>query len=728
MRDDFGFDGPRRPLVWRILLWPFTFVGSFLGKYFASDDIQGSGGAAGLAKRILLAPFNWTWSAGTALLLNWSSSRSFRSFLIGLPAFMFALVIIAVVIFGSLNRDAVVDRYKLMFREAKEMASRELKVEEQDKPNSETDPSAPASQSEENKTAVTTTDENGKKSRSQGYFEQAELLLNRLIRLVPAERDDNQLKKAELLIDQKKYGDAANILTQLVRPGEAGSPKAHLLLGQYYLTDEFRKAQGFEKLTAPEQLKFNLQSQLLAEQHLEQVLLSAQTEHKRGAHFLLYRLYTQRRLFELASRSLEFLAAEEPGLAAEHYRFFTTVLNLPQTAEAMADRNHQFLREKLAKEPDNLQVWQLRIQLYLLQKKFDEALNALAQGLDSGARTESKVVFQQFMSEVLLEKALNLGEASVEKTTRPQRLTLLSEAVRIFPGNRRAVEQLVVLGFPLDKDESDQWLYEAKASAPAGSPVFYGVNMVLGLRAVFEGDNQTAKTYLDAAAGMGPGFSTVLQALTLAIDPNAKAMLEGTTDASATDLPTAPALFGIYMILGSRSVLEKKYERGLDFFKKALEANPKSVTAQNNYAYCLINKPGASRTEFEQALILASEIVAIAPQIPNFYETRGAIYLKLEDYNLAIADFERALQLKFPNPSMIHRNLVIACRAAGRNAEADAYQKMVDQAEQTSGGASPTALPATEVSQPTGPPAATPPAATPPAATLPDTTAPAPKE
>jgi hypothetical protein len=54
----------------------------------------------------------------------------------------------------------------------------------------------------------------------------------------------------------------------------------------------------------------------------------------------------------------------------------------------------------------------------------------------------------------------------------------------------------------------------------------------------------------------------------------------------------------------------------------------------------------------------------------------------MEEFNLAIADFERALQLKFPNATMVHRNLVIACRAAGRNAEADAYQKMVEQAEQ----------------------------------------------
>lgn len=701
MRNDFGFDGPRRPLVWRILLWPFTAIGSLLARFSAGDDIQGAGGTAGMIKRLCLAPFTWTWSVGTTLLLNWSSSRSFRAFVVGMPAFLFALGTTGLVIFGSLNRDAVIDRYKLMFREARAMAARESQDEAKSNPKPEADPKSANNGEPEPSEASTSTE----KTRSQGYLDQAELLLNRLIRLVPAEREDNQLKKAELLFDQKKYAAGAAILMQLVRPGEAGSPRAHLLLGQYYLTDEFRKDRGFEKLAAPDQLRFNLQSQLLAEQHLEQALLSAQTELKRGAHFLLYRLYTQRRMFELAARSLNFLASEEPGLAAEHYRFFTAQMNQPQTAETMAERNHQFFAEKLAKEPDNLQVWQLRIQLYLLQKKYDEAFAVLQQGVQSGARVESKIVFQQFQSEVLLEKAIALGEMRGEKETRTQRLTLLSEAVRINPGNRRAVEQLVVLGFPLDNADSEQWLYEAKANAPPGSPVFYGVNMVLGLRAVFEGNTENSNTYLNAAAGMGPGFATVLQALTLAIDPNAKAMLEGAANTVPNELPTAPALFGIYMILGSRSVVEKKYERGLEFFQKAMDTNPNSVTAQNNFAYCMVNKPGATREDFDKALILASSIIQAAPQIPNFYETRGAIYMKLEEHNLAIADFERALQLKFPNPAMIHRNLVIACRAAGRDAEADAYQKMVDQAEPTAPSTpsiSPDLSPPTESSDASG--------------------------
>ncbi|MBL8856077.1 MAG: hypothetical protein JNK57_19075, partial [Planctomycetaceae bacterium] len=446
MRDDFGFDGPRRPLVWRILLWPFTAIGSLLAKFSSGDDIQGAGGTAGMLKRLLLSPINWAWSVATTLLVNWSSSRSFRSFIIGMPAFLFALVTTGMVIYGTLNRDTVIGRYKRMFLEAREIAARESQLEASAARNAAANSNGQTGGTQDTNASKSATT----KPLSQSYLEQAELLLNRLIRSVPDEREDNQVKKAELLIDQKKFSEAAAILTQLVRPGEAGNPLAHLLLGQYYLTDEFRKERGFETLSAPEQVRFNMQTHLTAEQHLEQVLISAQTDLKRRAHLYLYQLYGQRKMFELAAKSMEFLAADNPAFAADHYRFFTTVMKLPQTANDMADRNQKIFRETLAKDPDNTQVWKLSLTLFVQQKKFDEALAVLNEGMQSGARAETKGFLQGLQSEVLLESAVSLVNTRGDKESRVQRLTLLSEAVRLNPGNRSAVEQLVVLGFPLD--------------------------------------------------------------------------------------------------------------------------------------------------------------------------------------------------------------------------------------------------------------------------------------
>jgi tetratricopeptide (TPR) repeat protein len=383
-----------------------------------------------------------------------------------------------------------------------------------------------------------------------------------------------------------------------------------------------------------------------------------------------------------------------------HYEFFTKRLNLPQTADAQAEKNHQLLAEASVKDPDNVQLWQVRTKLFLRQRKFGEALQALNQGIEAASRIEVKGILAQFQSEVLLENALAIAAEQGEATTRVQRLTLLSQAVRINPGNRRAVEQLVVLGFPLNSEANDQWLFEAKAGAQAGSPLYYGVNMLLGLKALFADDQTAANQYLNLAAGLGPGFSQVLQALTLAIDPNAKDLLAEhsvNTSGAPTELPSAPALFGIYMILGSRAVVEKKYDRGLDFFRKANEANPNSNEAINNMAYCMINRENATPADFQHALELATKIIESNPNVPNFYETRGAIQLKLADYLSAINDFEKALALGFQNRALVHKNLVIACRALGREAEADAYQKMLDNLPDSN--PAPASAPATETTQ-----------------------------
>lgn len=677
MNDDSGFGGTRRPLVWRILLFPVAMLNSVLARFSSGDDMQGARGIRGLLRLLFVAPITWSWSVGTTILLNWSSSRSVRSFVMGLPAALFALLATAVVVVGALNRDSVADRYNRLFTETLKMASAEAKQEAE-----ASQAAGGATDSEANQASNSTSDEEAElNSPSKKYYEKAELLLNRLIRLVPLQREDNQLKKAELLLEQKKASEAIAILQQMVRPGKAGNTGAHLLLGQYYVSGQFGKDRGFDKLSAPEQFKFALETNELAIQHLEQVLITTHEEHKYKAHIMLYQLYVQRRMFEPAGRSLEYMTEREPGFALDHYRFFTTLLKLPQTADTMAEKNHRILAELLQKRPDELPIWQLKINLYLLQKKYSDAVAALLHGIESSAKLETRQSLQYLLSVVYLEQGLALGEDANAELTRAQRLTLYSEALRLGPSNRRAVEQLVILGFPSEEGGSDQWLYDAKAAAEPGSPVFYGVNMILGLRALFEGDTAKAKTYLDSAAGLGPGFPLVLQALTLAIDPDAQSMLEGTEGATAEQLPKSPALFGIYMILGTRCALDKKFDRGYEYFSKALEANPKSEAAQNNVAYCLISRPNATRQEFEQALVLANDSLKKAPNTPEFHETRGAIYSKLEEYNLAIADFERALQLKFQNQLHVHRNLVIACRGAGRNEEADAYQKMVDQAE-----------------------------------------------
>jgi len=650
---DYGMGGPKRPLVWRILLWPFTMLGALFGRFSTGDELQGVNGPLGWLKLIFVNPFVWMSKTAASLLVHWSASRSFRSFVGGMPAFLFALGIVICVVAGLLQQERFAMVYNRDYIKATRAAER--------------DPE---------------------------QYQVAELYLNRLIRLSPENREQNQIKKAELLWSQKKTRESAEILRRHADPNATGNPMAHFYLGQYYLGEEFHKDQGIEEMSVQERMVFLHESRLLATQHFEQALRSSPTEETAYmTHVFLYRLYTQRRQFEKAEPHLSYISNITPAFATEIYEFYTKRIPRPRTAEDLATRDSRRMKETLQNRPDNLELWKLYIRLHLLRGQYREALQELAWGIETATQIQSKAILRRFQSDVLFEQAMSMVDTTRvdNQINRLPRLTLLSEAVRINPENRRAVEQLVVLGFPLTADDSDQWLYDAKASAAPGSPLFYGVNMLLGLRALFDNQSDQAGQYLATAAELGPEFQLVLRALTMAIDPEAKSMLESLADNTGStgdpaaqrsdeaSMSTAPALFGIYMILGSRAVVEKEYDRGLDFFQKASQANPRSTTALNNVAYCMINRTGATRVDYEQALILASSIIQAAPQIPNFYETRGAIHLKLEDYPAAISDFEKALAAGFQNRSMVHRNLVIACRAAGRDAEADAYQRMVDE-------------------------------------------------
>ncbi len=598
---------------------------------------------------VFVSPFTWLSKSGATLLVNWSTSRSFRSFLAGMPAFLLALLLMGLTIYGALNSEAVAIRYNKDFIFARD-----------------------AAQSDTSK------------------YEHAELLLNRLLRLSPKDREENQLKKAELLLDQKKFAAAAEILQQMVRPSDVGNARAHILLGQYYLMDDFRKRQGFENMPPKEQLRFVQQAVDLAEQHFERALDSSPSPEVADAGYrLLYQVYSRRGEYGKMGPVLQKLVERDPGYGFAHYEYYTKRVNLPATAEQQATRSHIRLKEMLQKNPRNMAAWQALVRLLLVQRKFEEAVSAfnlLGPGFEGLSNEKERNFIRRLMADIMYENAMYLAQSKGEAETRLSRLALLSNAVRLAPSHRQSVEQLVVLGFPLQADDSEQWLLDAKANAPSGSPLYYGVNLLLGLRALFNQDMEKSKMHLELASGLGPGFGSMLGALTLAIDQDAKSMLEklegvNLNEETGRDLSAAPALFGIYMILGSKSVVEKQYDRGLDFFQRAAQANPNSTTAINNVAYCMVNRDGATPKDFEDALLMATRIIEAAPQIPNFYETRGAIHMKMENYSAAVMDFERALAFGFQNREMVHQNLVKALRALGRDDEANSYAKLVDDAE-----------------------------------------------
>jgi len=645
--DDFGFDGPQRSLVWRILLFPVKILRAIFGRFASADDLEARRGFLGWLKLIFVSPFIWIFSSLGVLLLNWSSSRRLQTFVFGLPAILFGLGMISLYVFGSLNPDGIVKVYNKNYQ----LALTEKK------------------------------------------FDEAELYLNRVIRLKKEDQEDQQSQKADLLIQQGKINEAIPILQKIAKPDQVGNPRAHLQLAQYYLSKAYADAARMEELTLPKRAEFINFSQNMSIQHLEQCLNSTPSDLEEfQAHNAIYTILMRRKQFAEAAPHVSFLNRKTFTFSDDHFTFFTKIYPNLELANRQVEYDIARLKKFLEEQPDNMNAWQVLIRIYLMQKNYATAIKEISLGSRKVSTQQLKMLLAKFQSEVLYEQSINAKTLGTEKETRLQRLTLLSASLKVFPANRRAVEELILLGFPVEGTDDDQWLYDAKAAAGPSNENYYGVNMILGLRALFDGRKEEAKQYLELASSLSPSFPIVLQTLTMAIDPEAKTLLpqfqteekspNGTNNSSAAtpnaDQMDTPALFGIYMVLGSHAVVEKKYQRGLGFFEKAASANPQSYAAQNNIAFCLINLESAGESEYQEALIISSDNIKKSPEIPNYYETRGAVFMKLERYQEAVADFEKALDRGFRNRRSVHMNLVKAYRETGRDKEADAYQRLID--------------------------------------------------
>jgi tetratricopeptide (TPR) repeat protein len=76
-------------------------------------------------------------------------------------------------------------------------------------------------------------------------------------------------------------------------------------------------------------------------------------------------------------------------------------------------------------------------------------------------------------------------------------------------------------------------------------------------------------------------------------------------------------------------------------YRRLLELEPNNVVAMNNLAWILAEDQGKPH----EALELAQKGLAIQPQYADLLDTRGVAYYRLGEYDKAIQDFTRAMQL-----------------------------------------------------------------------------------
>ncbi len=85
----------------------------------------------------------------------------------------------------------------------------------------------------------------------------------------------------------------------------------------------------------------------------------------------------------------------------------------------------------------------------------------------------------------------------------------------------------------------------------------------------------------------------------------------------------------------------KRSNEAVPFYQRLLELEPENVIAMNNLAWILCDEQG----KYQQALELAQRGLRIAPDYVDLIDTRGVLYDKLGQYDKAIQDFTRCLEL-----------------------------------------------------------------------------------
>lgn len=97
-----------------------------------------------------------------------------------------------------------------------------------------------------------------------------------------------------------------------------------------------------------------------------------------------------------------------------------------------------------------------------------------------------------------------------------------------------------------------------------------------------------------------------------------------------------------HLLLGSAALASDDPATAEYHLQRAYDALPNALIVTNNLAWFLaLHK---DPPELERALELISNVLKRAPNDPRYLDTRGQIYAKLERWDDAIADLERALQ------------------------------------------------------------------------------------
>lgn len=133
-------------------------------------------------------------------------------------------------------------------------------------------------------------------------------------------------------------------------------------------------------------------------------------------------------------------------------------------------------------------------------------------------------------------------------------------------------------------------------------------------------------------------------------------------------------------MLGDIHLFLGDFKGAIGGYQKILVIDPHNVVAMNNLAWLLSNK----LKQHQEALILADRGLEVHPNYMDLLDTRGGIHLALEQYQLAIDDLKKCIEL-YPvdAPQVVTSSFYLGKAYAGAGHPQEAIQAL-DQAMELS--------------------------------------------
>jgi tetratricopeptide (TPR) repeat protein len=118
----------------------------------------------------------------------------------------------------------------------------------------------------------------------------------------------------------------------------------------------------------------------------------------------------------------------------------------------------------------------------------------------------------------------------------------------------------------------------------------------------------------------------------------------------------------VLQLLGSFAIVSGEPVEAAELLKRAVGMNPQDAVAWNNYACSLLELPEG---DVHEALKAVNAALTLAPEAPQFHETRGQVFLRLKEWSKAAEDLELAIN-GMPDSKSVHRSLAEAYAALGQ--------------------------------------------------------------